>query len=166
VSPFGDGLAAGERPYRTGEPRRPLRAGVGPLGVLICSEGLFPDAARELANAGAVLLVHPSNDFWMGSPAAAEIMLRSAAFRAIETRRPLVRATPTGFSAFVDDRGRVIERAPWGAAQVIFGEMTPSSVTTPYVRLGDLPLGLAAAAALGLALAPARHPPARGPGRR
>ena len=156
VSPIGGGFAAGERPYRSGESRRPLRAGVGPLGVLICSEGLFPDAGRELASAGAVLLVHPSNDFWMGSPAAAEIMLRSAAFRAIETRRPLVRATPTGFSAFVDDRGRVVERAPWDTAKVLFGEVTPARVVTPYMRWGDAPLGLAAAAALALALAPAR----------
>jgi apolipoprotein N-acyltransferase len=159
VAPFPGGPAAGERPYQAGGPRRPLRTRAARLGVLICSEGLFPGAARELVRAGADLLVHPSNDFWMRSASAAELMLRSAAFRAIETRRFLVRATPTGVSALVDPEGRVVGRAPYGEAALLAGEVWPASGTTLFVRIGELPAVLAAVLAIAAAVLPAR--PAR-----
>jgi apolipoprotein N-acyltransferase len=152
------GLPAPGTGYEPGGPRRPLATQAAPLGVLVCSEALFPDASRELVRAGAELLVHPSNDYWMASPRGAALMLRSASFRAIETRRWLVRATPTGFSALVDPRGRVVARSAWGAADSLHGSVRRAGGETPYVRLGEAPAALAALWAVSLAIAPRRAP--------
>lgn len=158
AAPFAPLPAAGTG-YEAGGPRRPLATGPAQVGVLICSEGLFPGAARELARAGAELLFHPSNDFWMASRAGAALMLRSAAFRAIEQRRWLVRATPTGISAVIDPHGRVAARADFGETGVLHGSVRLRSAPTPYARVGDAPVALAAVWAVILAIAPRR--PAR-----
>jgi len=158
AAPFAPLPAAGTG-YEAGGPRRPLATGAGQVGVLICSEGLFPGAARELAQAGAELLFHPSNDFWMTSPAGAALMLRSAAFRAIEERRWLVRATPTGISAVIDPHGRVAAQAAFGAVEVLHGTVRLGRGRTTYARVGDAPVALAAVWAVTLAIAPRR--PAR-----
>jgi apolipoprotein N-acyltransferase len=100
----------------------------------------------------------------MSSPAGAALMLRSAAFRAIEQRRWLVRATPTGISALVDPRGRVAARTSFGAAEVLEGAVRPATVRTVYARVGEAPLLLAAGCAVMLAIAPRREP-REGPGR-
>ena len=157
AAPFAPLPAAGTG-YEPGGPRRPLATGAAAVGVLICSEGLFPSAARELANAGATLLFHPSNDFWMSSAAGAALMLRSAAFRAIEERRWLVRATPTGISALVDPHGRVVARTAFGGAAVLHGAVRLASARTPYARVGEAPAFAAAVWAVILAIAPRRAP--------
>jgi len=150
------GLPAAGTGYEPGGPRRPLATRAGPIGVLVCSEALFPSAARELARAGAALLFHPSNDFWMASREGAALMLRSAAFRAIEVRRWLVRATPTGVSAVVDPAGRARARAAWGEAAVLHGRVRLARARTLYERVGEAPALAAAAWAALLAVAPRR----------
>src|SRR5262249_43993520 len=90
-------------------------------GVLICWEGIYAEAARALARAGATLLVNLSNDDWFGGHAAAEQHFRATLLRAVETRRPLVRATNSGVTALVDARGIVIAAAPRDAATVLAG---------------------------------------------
>lgn len=107
-------------------------AGIAPLaidgdrlGVLICYELLFPALARELVDAGAGLLVNPSNDDWFGATAGGEQMLAAAVLRAIETRRPLLRATASGITAAIDARGRVVGRLPTGSASVLVVDVVP-----------------------------------------
>jgi apolipoprotein N-acyltransferase len=152
------GLRAAGTGYEPGGARRPLATAVAPIGVLVCSEALFPGAARELARAGAALLFHPSNDYWMASREGAALMLRSAAFRAIEVRRWLVRATPTGVSALIDPAGRVVARAPYGEAAVLDGRVGLARGRTLYERVGDAPVLAAAAWGVMLAIAPRRGP--------
>lgn len=107
-------------------------AGIAPLaldgdrlGVLICYELLFPALARELVDAGAGVLVNPSNDDWFGATAGGEQMLAAAVLRAIETRRPLLRATASGITAAIDARGRVVGRLPTGSASVLVVDVVP-----------------------------------------
>jgi apolipoprotein N-acyltransferase len=85
-------------------------------------------------------------------------MLRSAAFRAIEQRRWLVRATPTGVSALIDPTGRVVARAPYGEAAVLHGRVGLARGRTLYERVGDAPVLAAAVWGVMLAIAPRRRP--------
>ncbi|MDD4957244.1 MAG: apolipoprotein N-acyltransferase [Candidatus Omnitrophica bacterium] len=77
------------------------------LGVMICFEDVFPYIARDLAAGGADLLVNMTNDAWFGPTAAPMQHMQSSVFRAIENRKPVVRAANTGISCFIDVYGRV-----------------------------------------------------------
>jgi len=77
------------------------------VGTLICYEDLIPGLAKDLVNEGANILINFTDDVWFGdSPAAYQHNL-FAAWRAIETRRSLVRVTNSGVSSVIDPLGRV-----------------------------------------------------------
>jgi apolipoprotein N-acyltransferase len=133
--------------YAEGERLVPLAGDHARVGALVCAELLFPGVARELARGGAEILANPSNDAWL-APVASEHLLRVARLRAIENRRPLVRATPTGVSAVIDAHGVVRSRTGFGSAQVLEAPLRASRATTLVQRFGDWPawggLGLVA----------------------
>jgi apolipoprotein N-acyltransferase len=148
--PFGSlGSQAGGG-YTAGEGPRVLRAAAASVGAFLCAEAMFPDVARRLAADGAELLANPSNDFWFAAAPAARLQLETASLRAVETRRWLLRATPTGYSALVDPHGRIAVASGYGGAEVLHGDVRRSRARTPYQALGDSPQQLALA---GVALA-------------
>jgi apolipoprotein N-acyltransferase len=59
---------------------------------------------------GANLLVNLTNDAWYGRSSAPYQSMAMAIFRAVETRRTLIRSANTGISGFVDPLGQVIGR--------------------------------------------------------
>jgi apolipoprotein N-acyltransferase len=61
-----------------------------------------------------------------------------AGFRAVETRRYLVRATTTGVSGVIDPHGRVVDSLGVGARGVLLTPVAALSGLTPYARLGDV----------------------------
>ena len=77
------------------------------LGFQICYEGLFDFFTRDLALEGAQILVNVTNDSWYGDWQEPYQHLYMTLGRAIEVRRPLIRVTNTGFSAFISARGKV-----------------------------------------------------------
>jgi len=81
----------------------------GPLKIaaLICSEDLHMTDTHKIARQDSNLLISVVNDAWFKDSAAAYQHLALASFRAIETRRYLVRGTNTGVSAIIDALGRV-----------------------------------------------------------
>ena len=144
-SPLGAFAPALGGKWTAGTPRV-LAAPSGRLGAFVCAEAMVPDVARTLAREGAELLVNPSNDFWFRAEPAARLQLETASLRAIEERRWLVRATPTGFSAIVDPHGSIRASTGWGEAAVLSGEVALSRATTPFQLVGDAPIALAALA--------------------
>lgn len=78
-----------------------------PFAVNICFESLFPKIWREQAKEGAQFFVNISNDGWFLKTAAPLQHLRINVFRAIENRRPILRSTTTGYSAWIDSLGKI-----------------------------------------------------------
>ena len=78
------------------------------LGWQICYEGLFDQLSRRLAQNGAQVLVNITNDSWYGPWQEPYQHLAMSLARAIETRRPLIRATNTGRSAVIRADGKLI----------------------------------------------------------
>jgi apolipoprotein N-acyltransferase len=138
--------------YAPGDRLRPLEGRNARVGALVCAEVLFPDVARALARAGAEVLANPSNDSWLVPPAA-EHLLRLATLRAIENRRPLVRATPTGVSALIDAQGRVLARSRSAGGEVVEARLHAGREVTLTQRFGDWPVALAACGVAAAALA-------------
>jgi apolipoprotein N-acyltransferase len=118
----------------------PLPHPRGPLGVLVCYEVLHAGLARDLVRHGARLLVNISNDAWAdaaGSTAALQTF-SMAVFRAVETRRWVLRAATTGISGVIAPTGEVGPVLGPGAAGVLPAEVVPQDGLTPYVRLGEV----------------------------
>jgi apolipoprotein N-acyltransferase len=131
--------------YSRGASVHGLAASPARLGILLCSEVMFPDLARLQASHGAEVLANLSNDSWFGSVVPARFQLSLASMRAIETRRYLMRATIGGFSAIIDPTGRIEAVSRFDAGEVVRGAVRRSQILTPYQRLGDA-IALAAAA--------------------
>jgi apolipoprotein N-acyltransferase len=91
--------------FSAGSSFRPLTIGKIKAGVLICFESIFPDIARREVEAGSNVLINLTNDAWYGRSSAPYHSLAMAVFRAVETRRALVRSANTGISGFVDPTG-------------------------------------------------------------
>lgn len=79
-------------------------------GPLICYDAVDPRLAREAAAAGAELLVTLSNDSWFAAGGGPHLHLVVSAFRSLETRRPQLRVTNTGVSAWIDATGAIRDR--------------------------------------------------------
>jgi apolipoprotein N-acyltransferase len=94
------------------------------------------------------LLVNVSNVAWFGDSLAPSQHLQISRMRAIETGRPMLRATNTGITAIIDPRGVVIGRLPQFTEGVLQGEVQGRSGATPYVRFGNSPVVLACLALL------------------
>jgi len=97
-----------ERPFTSGSPQPPpLVAGRLRVGPLVCWDAVFPEPALSYTRAGVDLLVNLTSDQDLGRGALQ--LLAFSRFRAIETRRWLVRASGTGATYLVDPLGRVHE---------------------------------------------------------
>lgn len=124
---------------RGAERQRPLAAGAVPIAPTICYEDAY--GAEQLGFLPeAMLLVNVSNDAWFGDTMAPHQHLQIARMRALETGRYLVRATNTGVTAVIDERGAVRATIPQFEPGVLSGEVQPFAGATPYVRTGNWPV--------------------------
>ena len=111
-----------------------------PVGAFICFEAAFPSHVRTLVARGAQLLVNLSDDRWFGDSAEPEQHLAQAVFRAIETRRDLLRAAGSGISAFITATGEVERRLPLSlsdAPVVLVAEPRRLRIASLAARLGN-----------------------------
>ncbi|WP_338053396.1 apolipoprotein N-acyltransferase [Rhabdochromatium marinum] len=134
----------------TGKPL--LQVGAHRVGASICYEDVFPDQVRQ-ALPEADYLINVSNDAWFGDSLAPAQHLEFARLRALENGRYLVRATNTGISAIIDQKGQVRAELPAFERGALVGTVQPFSGQTPFARFGSwLALGLALAMLLGAVL--------------
>jgi len=124
---------------RGGATQPALRVAGQRVAVNICYEDAFGaeliHGARE-----AHLLVNVTNDAWYGHSIAAEQHNQIAAMRALELGRPMLRATNTGITSAIDERGREIARLPWFTSGVLEVSIAGREGETPYLRFGDVPM--------------------------
>jgi apolipoprotein N-acyltransferase len=150
-------LLPNTRTVLRGEAGEPIAGPGGRFAPLICYEILFPKYVREMVRHGCGYMVNLTNDLWYGRRQQPVQHLVFARLRAIENRKPVIRATNSGISALIDERGvtgdgrqtRAVERT------VLRGRVIPREGTTFYCRHGDLLhrfiLPVLAALAFGLA---------------
>lgn len=144
--------------FARGAPAQPpLKAAGIAFGVAICYEDIFGEEVIDaLPDAG--ILVNVSNDAWFGESFAAEQHLQASQMRALETGRWMVRATNTGATAAIDEKGRVVSRLPAFTAATLVQTVTPRSGLTPYARAGNLPALILVALVASIALRRRKRP--------
>ncbi len=107
------------------------------LAPNVCYEDLFGAelAARFTDPARApTVFVNVSNIAWFGDSVAIEQHLQISRMRALEFRRPMLRATNTGATAVIDAEGRVTHRLPRLTRGTLEGEVEGRSGLTPFAR--------------------------------
>lgn len=136
-------LAPGALDFWPGPGARTLRLpGFPAVGPMICYEIVRPGHVVDRTNRPAWLL-NASNDAWF-SDAGAWMHLEQARLRAIEEGLPIARATPTGVSAMIDARGRLLAMLGRGRAGVLAADLPAALPPTPFARAGSfIPLALA-----------------------
>ena len=112
-----------------------------PLGLSICYEDTFGEEMRVLLPESTVL-VNVSNDAWFGDSFAPHQHEQKARMRAREFSRPMVRATNTGVSSFIDEKGDVLGRIGLNKQGVLDRTVVPQQGRTPYAATGNWPLGI------------------------
>jgi len=129
------------------------------MGVAICFEDTDSAQMRRLAEMGAQLLVFITNDSWFSHSDEAVQHAWQARARAIETGLPVVRVGNSGVTGTIQPDGTVCwligeDGKPLVDAQgTMFDKVKVRGEgeggLTPYVLLGDLPLGIAFALLIG-----------------
>ncbi|MFK8056930.1 MAG: apolipoprotein N-acyltransferase [Saprospiraceae bacterium] len=104
---------------------------------LICYESIYGDYVREFVQAGANLLVVPTNDGWWDDSPGHVQHLQFAQLRAIENRRWVVQSANTGISAIINSKGEVTAETKYNEAIALTGRVQLETGDTVYTAMGD-----------------------------
>jgi apolipoprotein N-acyltransferase len=156
--PFGEFIPFGSRwfvnlmdiPLGDFTPGQLLQApvGVADQWVLpnICFEDLFGEEIAAQLRAGgrgdmpeASVLLNVSNIAWFGESIAIPQHLQVSRMRALETGRPMLRATNTGATAVIGPRGQILAQLEPFQRGVLRAQVQGYAGLTPYVRMGNAP---------------------------
>jgi apolipoprotein N-acyltransferase len=130
----------------------PLAAAGETLAPTICYEDAYASEQLALVR-DSTLLVNVTNDAWFGDSTAPHQHLDISRMRALETGRPMLRATNDGVTALIAHDGTLTATLPQFQAGVLTGTVQPRVGQTPYVRFGNWPVLVIAFAALALGFA-------------
>lgn len=122
------------------------------VAMTICYEALFAAHVWHKA-ATADVLFNLTDDVWFGPTNAPELHLMVQIARAVEMRRPLVRAAATGVSAVVDDMGRIQARTPVFREATLVQSVQVRAMQSPYRWWGPWPMRAWTATLLGALVA-------------
>ena len=121
----------------TGDIRIPVSdTPLGKIAAVICFDLDFPAYIHQAGQAGADLLLGPSEDW----AALLSTHTQAATFRAIENGFSMVRCTYEGLTMAVDYQGRTITEVNYfrTSDSVIISDIPMKGVTTIYSKIGDL----------------------------
>src|SRR5581483_1426289 len=126
-----------------------VRTDGGPVGIVISFEIFFSGRSRSAIGHGGQILVVPTNTASYTTTQVPAAEVAADRLRAWESGRSVVMAAPTGWSAVLDDRGRLLQKSPLGPEAVLEATVPRRTGKTPYVRFGDWPWAGLALAVLG-----------------
>jgi apolipoprotein N-acyltransferase len=108
----------------------------GRVIVGICYESAFAENFRYQASMGGKFILSSSNDAHYTAAMANQHHAQDI-MRAIETDRWAVRATNTGYSAFINPHGQTLWKSAYNTYQTHSETIYPRQTRTLYVRWGD-----------------------------
>jgi apolipoprotein N-acyltransferase len=121
------------------QPSEPLNLRQWKAAPFICYEIAFADKVRA-SSKNANILLNISEDGWFGNSLGPHQHLQIARMRSLENAKPLLRATTSGISAFINEKGKIIQKTPQFTQTSITQTMTGFVGQTPWVKIGLWPL--------------------------
>ena len=122
------------------------------LAPAICFEIAFPRQVSANVHSDTDMIITVSNDAWFGHSHGPAQHLDIARMRAIETGRPVLRATNNGITAFINEKGDVTSVLPQFEAGSLVSDVAAKHGLTPYNRAGDIPVWFVSGLLLCVAL--------------
>ncbi len=116
--------------------QKPISVNGIKYGVFICYEDAYTDRVNAMLPE-ANILVNVTNDAWFGGSMAPHQHLQVTRMRALETERPILRATNNGITALIDKKGKVVKTVEQFKPQVLRGTVQGVKGATPFVMLGN-----------------------------
>jgi apolipoprotein N-acyltransferase len=111
-------------------------SGIGAAPV-ICYESIWGEWVAKSVRNGAQFIAIITNDGWWENTSGKDQHLDYAKLRAIETRRWVCRSANTGISAFINQRGDIVQQTKWWVKTAIKQNINLNSDLTFYVTYGD-----------------------------
>ena len=108
------------------------------FATVICFESSFNWLFRRFAKRGADFFVIVTNDGWYEDSAGPYQHFDLAVFRAIETRRWIVRCSNRGVSCVISPRGEILHRTNLNTRASILASFCPGQNHTCHEWTGDL----------------------------
>ncbi|MBS9780103.1 MAG: apolipoprotein N-acyltransferase [Moraxellaceae bacterium] len=131
--------------------QKPLQVQGHNVGSAICYEVAYPVTTRQNAKNSDFLLT-VSNDAWFDDSSAPWQHLQMVQMRSLETGRWFLRATNTGVTAIIDEKGQIVKKAPQFERTVLRGEVEARTGETPFMKMGQAPILIVASLLLLLSI--------------
>ncbi|MCP2180222.1 apolipoprotein N-acyltransferase [Prauserella alba] len=106
------------------------------VGTAICYEAAYDYPSRDAVNAGARMIVLPTNNAWFGDGEMTYQQLAMARLRAVEHGRAVVVAATSGVSAVVRPDGTVAQQTGMYTADSLVADVPLRETTTLADRFG------------------------------
>ena len=108
------------------------------IGLNICYEDIFKTSYDKFNEAD--LFINLTNDAWYDRSPAAHQHLQIAQARAMEYQKPIVRATNTGVTAYIDAQGKVQNQLPIFTTDILELSAQTNKSKTIFAKYGYIPL--------------------------
>jgi apolipoprotein N-acyltransferase len=112
------------------------QSGIGSAPV-ICYESIWGEYVADYIKKDAQFIAIITNDGWWGNTSGKDQHLHYAKLRAIETRRWVARSANTGISAFINQRGDIVQQTEWWVQGALKQDINLNEELSFYVRNGD-----------------------------
>ena len=120
-------------------------------GISLCYEQWFPSVWTKSANNGTEFFVHMAAEGWYGDVGYAQFMANVSRFRAVETRRSVVRSSNKGLSMFINALGQTNDGIAYGSLNMTTAHVMTSREKTLFSQYPDaLPISCIAVFVIGL----------------
>ena len=105
---------------------------------VVCYESIYGEWVTEQCRTGAELICITTNDGWWKDTPGYKQHLSFARLRAVECRRSVARSANTGTSAFINQRGDILQATEWWESDVIRAKLNLNSENSFYTTYGNV----------------------------
>ncbi|AMR30454.1 apolipoprotein N-acyltransferase [Mucilaginibacter sp. PAMC 26640] len=112
------------------------QSGIG-VTPMICYDAFWGGWVAKSVKQGSQFIAIITNDGWWENTSGKDQAMDYAKLRAIETRRWVCRSANTGISAFINQRGDVVQHSGWWVKTALKQDINLNSDITFYVEYGD-----------------------------
>lgn len=107
------------------------------IAPIICYEAVYGDHVAAFVRQGAALIFSMNIDGWWKNTPGYRQHFHYTRLRAIESRRSIARSALKGISAFINQRGDILQATTYKDQGAIKQQLQANSTNTFYVRHGE-----------------------------